>query len=253
MISITAAIITFNEEKNIQRCIESLLPVADEILIVDSFSKDKTKEIACAYEKVRFVENPFEGHIQQKNYALQLAKNEWVISLDADEALTPKLTQSILNAFKDTPQADGYKFNRLTNYCGKWVRHSGWYPDTKLRIVKKSIAKWGGDNPHDKLELTNGGKEKHLKGDLLHYSYYTAEQHYKQIEYFGDIGAKAYFAKGKRSSWPLIYFKTAFQFVKSYILRLGVLDGKTGWLVSKRTAYGTYRKYVKLLELQTKN
>lgn len=247
---ISAAIITFNEEKNIQRCIESLLPIADEILIVDSFSKDKTKEIACSYDIVRFVENPFEGHIQQKNVALQMAKNEWVISLDADEALTPKLTQSILNAFQDEPKVGGFKFNRLTNYCGKWVRHSGWYPDTKLRIVRKSNAKWGGVNPHDCLEVLNDEKVAHLKGDLLHYSYYSAEQHYKQIEYFGDIASKAYFAKGKRTNWFMIYLKTGFQFIKSYLLRLGFLDGKTGWLVSKRTAYGTYRKYVKLLALQ---
>src|SRR5690554_2863156 len=120
MTSITAAIITFNEEKNIRRCIESLLPIADEILIVDSFSTDKTKEIAISYEKVRFIEHRFDGHIQQKNIALQAAKNEWVLSLDADEALTPELTQSIQDAFQK-PIADGYKFNRLTYYCGHWV------------------------------------------------------------------------------------------------------------------------------------
>jgi glycosyltransferase involved in cell wall biosynthesis len=249
MILITAAIITFNEEKNIQRCIESLLPVADEILIVDSFSKDKTKEIACAYEKVRFVENPFEGHIQQKNYALQLAKNEWVISLDADEALTEELTYSIIEAFKN-PVASGYTFNRLTNYCGHWVKHCGWYPDKKLRIVKKSNAKWDGENPHDYLTVEANDKIIHLKGDLLHYSYYSAEQHYKQIEYFGDIAAHAAYRKGKRTNYILIGIKTGFQLVKSYILKLGFLDGKTGWLISKRSAYATYRKYSKLLKLQ---
>lgn len=249
---LSAAIITFNEEKNIQRCIESLLSIADEILIVDSFSTDKTKEIALQYTQVRFIENPFEGHIQQKNFALKNAKNDWVLSLDADEALTPELTQSISKAFQ-SPTADGYKFNRLTYYCGHWVKYCGWYPDTKVRLVRKENAEWRGENPHDRLEVLDGTNIAHLQGDLLHYSYYSAEQHYKQIEYFGDIAAKTAFAKGKRSNWLKIYGKSCFQFIKSYFLKLGILDGKTGWLISKRSAYATYRKYVKLLNLQRDN
>ncbi len=249
---LSAAIITFNEEKNIQRCIESLLSIADEILIIDSFSTDKTKEIALQYTQVRFIENPFEGHIQQKNFALKNAKNDWVLSLDADEALTPELTQSISKAFQ-SPTADGYKFNRLTYYCGHWVKHCGWYPDTKVRLVRKENAQWRGENPHDRLEVLNGTNIAHLQGDLLHYSYYSAEQHYKQIEYFGDIAAKAAFTNGKRSNWFIIYSKSGFQFIKSYFLKLGILDGKTGWLISKRSAYATYRKYVKLLNLQRGN
>lgn len=246
---ISAAIITFNEEKNIARCIESLLPVADEILIVDSFSKDRTKEIALSYPKVHFIENPFEGHIQQKNIALQGAKNEWVLSLDADEALTPELTDSILNILEN-PVADAYKFNRLTYYCGHWVKYCGWYPDTKIRLVKKSNAEWCGENPHDRLEVITGNNVVHLKGDLLHYSYYSAEQHYKQIEYFGEIASKAAYKSGKRTNWILILLKTSFQFIKSFFLKLGFLDGRTGWLISRRSAYATYVKYTKLLTLQ---
>lgn len=249
MTSITAAIITFNEEKNIARCIESLLPVADEILIVDSFSKDRTKEIALSHPKVRFIENPFEGHIQQKNIALQGAKNEWVLSLDADEALTSELANSILNTLEN-PVADAYKFNRLTYYCGHWVKYCGWYPDTKIRLVKKSNAEWRGENPHDRLEVITGNNIVHLKGDLLHYSYYSAEQHYKQIEYFGEIASKAAYRNGKRTNWLLILLKTGFQFIKSFFLKLGFLDGRTGWLISKRSAYATYVKYTKLLTLQ---
>jgi glycosyltransferase involved in cell wall biosynthesis len=250
MTPITAAIITFNEEKNIQRCIESLLPIADEIVIIDSFSTDKTKEIATSYDKVRFIEHIFDGHIQQKNIALQTAQNNWVISLDADEALTPELTQSILAAFQN-PTADGYKFNRLTYYCGHWVKYCGWYPDTKIRLVKKDNAEWRGENPHDRLEVINGNTIVHLKGDLLHYSYYSAEQHFKQIEYFGEIASKAAFQKGKRTNWLLIYLKTGFQFIKSFILQRGILDGKTGWLISKRSAFATYVKYTKLLKLKS--
>lgn len=246
---ISVAIITFNEEKNIQRCIESVLPIADEILIVDSYSTDKTEKIAKSYEKVRFVQNTFEGHIQQKNFVLKQATNDWVLSLDADEALTPELTKSIQEAFQQ-PTAEGYKFNRLTYYCGHWVKYCGWYPDTKLRLVKRDNAEWRGENPHDRLELIDGNAIQHLKGDILHYSYYSAAQHYNQIEYFGTIASNAAFQKGKRSNWLLIYLKSGFQFIKSYFLKLGVLDGKTGWLISKRSAYATYVKYYKLLQLQ---
>ena len=251
MIQLTAAIITFNEEKNIARCIESLLPVAEEILIVDSYSKDRTKEIALSYPKVRFIENPFEGHIQQKNVALNMAKNDWVLSLDADEALTPDLQKSILTV-KENPTYKGYKFNRLTYYCGHWVKYCGWYPDTKVRLVQKDNAEWRGVNPHDRLDVVDGSEIAHLKGDLLHYSYYTAEQHYKQIEYFGDIAAKELYNKGKSTNYFVIYGKTGAQFIKSFFIKKGILDGKTGWLISKRSAYATYRKYSKLLALNNK-
>ena len=251
MIQLTAAIITFNEEKNIARCIESLLPVADEILIVDSFSKDKTKEISLSYPNVRFVENPFEGHIQQKNVALKMANHPWVLSLDADEALTEELQQSIL-AIKSNPLHKGFSLNRLTYYCGHWVKYCGWYPDTKTRLVLREAAEWRGVNPHDRLDLIDNSTIGQLKGDLLHYSYYTAEQHYKQIEYFGDIAAKELYDKGKSTNYLVIYGKTAAQFIKSFFIKKGFLDGQTGWLISKRSAYATYRKYSKLLDLNKK-
>lgn len=249
---LSIVIITFNEEKNIQRTIEAVLPIADEILIVDSFSQDKTKEIATKFDVVRFIEHPFEGHIQQKNYALQQAKNLWVLSLDADEVLSKQLRVSIGKIMKH-PIADGYSFNRLTNYCGHWVKHCGWYPDKKLRLVKKNNAEWRGENPHDRLEVISGNQIVHLKGDLLHYSYHSAEQHYNQIEYFGTIASKAAFEKGKRTNKARILLKSGFQFIKSYLLRFGILDGKTGWLISKRSAYATYVKYSKLLSLQKKD
>lgn len=245
---ITAAIITYNEECNIERCIRSLLPVADEIFVVDSFSTDRTKEI-CLRLGTRFAENPFEGHIQQKNFALEHSSCEWVLSLDADEALTDKLQASIL-AVKTNPQYDGYRLNRLTNYCGHWVRHCGWYPDTKVRLVKKSKARWTGTNPHDRLDLLNSEPTGFLNGDLLHYSYNNREEHYKQIEYFGDISARELFEQGKRTNYLVISFKVIAQFIKSYFIKKGFLDGKTGFTISRLSAYATYRKYIKLLRLQ---
>jgi glycosyltransferase involved in cell wall biosynthesis len=238
---LSAVIITFNEERNIQRCIESLLPVADEIIVVDSFSTDRTEEI-CKLYGIKFFQNVFEGHIEQKNIALLKANHEWILSVDADEALSETLQKAIKKSL-EAPQFDAYSMNRLTNYCGKWVKYCGWYPDTKVRLVKKNKAHWTGTNPHDKLELKEKSQVGSLQGDLLHYSYYTKEDHFKQIEYFGIISAKELFLKGKKISVFLLYLKVVNQFFKSFFVKLGFLDGKTGWNISKRSAYATLRKY----------
>ncbi|MBT8332765.1 MAG: glycosyltransferase family 2 protein, partial [Deltaproteobacteria bacterium] len=139
-VKISAVIITYNEERNIGRCLDSVREVADEIVVVDSYSTDKTKEI-CHSMNVKFLQHHFEGHIEQKNYAVSCASCGQVLSLDADEVLSEKLQQSILAA-KQSWRFDGYSFNRLTNYWGKWNRHSGWYPDTKLRLWDRSKGRW---------------------------------------------------------------------------------------------------------------
>lgn len=251
MHQLSAVIITFNEEQNIERCIRSLMSVADEIVVVDSFSTDKTQKI-CQQLNVRFIQHPFEGHIQQKNVALDAASNDLVLSLDADEALTEELAKSILEV-KMSPEFKGYKFNRLTNYCGHWVKHCGWYPDAKIRLVDKNYARWTGTNPHDRLDLTDELPHGFLKGDLLHYSYNTIEDHYKQIEYFGAIAAKELHAKGGKSNWLIISMKVIAQFIKSFFLKKGFLDGKTGFTISRLSAYATYRKYKLVLNLQRSN
>ncbi|TNF49370.1 MAG: glycosyltransferase family 2 protein [Bacteroidetes bacterium] len=248
---LSAVIITFNEERNIARCIDSLEGVTDEIVVVDSFSKDSTKEI-CESKGVIFIENPFEGHIQQKNFAIDKASYDWVLSLDADEALSPELRKSILEV-KEQASFQGYRMNRLTNYCGHWVKHCGWYPDTKVRLISKHHARWTGVNPHDRLDMLNGEETGFLKGDILHYSYYTKEDHFKQIEYFGNIAARELFERGGKSNWVKVWTKVIAQFIKSFFLKTGFLDGWTGVLISVRSAYATYRKYVKLMELQRQN
>lgn len=244
---LSAVIITFNEERNLQRCIDSLKGVADEIVVVDSFSTDATKQIA-ENSGARFLQHPFEGHIQQKNVALAQATHTWVLSLDADEALDETLRQSIL-AVKSEGKAIGYSMNRLTNYCGHWVRHCGWYPDTKIRLIRNGHGRWKGVNPHDRLELSDSAKPIHLRGDILHYSYYTLNDHLKQIEYFGDIAARELLIRNKKISWPMVVVKVVAQFIKSYFLKLGILDGMTGWTISRMSAYATWRKYTKLKHL----
>lgn len=246
---LSVAIITFNEERNIGRCLESLRGVADEVVVVDSFSTDKTREI-CEKEAVVFIENVFEGHIQQKNFAWQQTSGTHVLSLDADEALSPELRASILKVKEAWPtEIDGFRFNRLTNYCGQWVRHSGWYPDTKMRLFVKGKGAWEGVNPHDRFELHHLERGAWLSGDLLHYSYYSAADHYKQIEYFSDIASRELFEQGKHVSYLLIYLKVGVQFIKNYILKRGFLDGTTGYQIAKRSAFATWRKYTKLKAL----
>ncbi|MDZ4822203.1 MAG: glycosyltransferase family 2 protein [Flavobacteriales bacterium] len=242
--NLSAVIITLNEEKNIARCLESLQGIADEIVVVDSFSSDRTETICKSYG-VRFMQQQFEGHIQQKNFALNQASGDWILSLDADEALDEALKKNILGV-KSNSACSGYTMNRLTNYCGHWVRHCGWYPDSKLRLVKRDAAKWTGVNPHDRLELINNEKTIHLGGDILHYSYYTRQDHLLQIEYFSSIAALELHQQKSSTNWFIIIAKVVAQFTKSYFLKAGFLDGTTGFTISRLSAYATYRKYYKL-------
>lgn len=244
---LSAVIITFNEERNIGRCLESLLGVADDIVVVDSFSTDKTREICLSYG-VRFESHTFDGYIEQKNYALTRAKYQLVLSLDADEALSDELRQSILRV-KSNKLYDGYTMNRFTNYCGQWIRHSGWYPDRKLRLWTISKGRWGGINPHDKVIMDKGTSVSHLKGDILHYSYYTREEHDRQMERFSDIAAKALFDKGIKSSCLKLSINPFWRFIKAYFIKTGFLDGKNGFIISRSSARVTYLKYKKLRRL----
>ena len=246
---LSAVIITFNEEKNIERCLTSLTDVVDEIVVVDSFSTDRTKEICLSFG-ARFIEHKFEGHIQQKNWAKEQALHSLVLSLDADEALDETLRKSILQ-IKTNPQKHGYYLNRFTNYCGYWVKHCGWYPDRKLRLWDASKGKWGGMNPHDRFMLDAGDSQTgYLKGNILHYSYYSIEEHYKQANKFSTIAAQSYFSQGRRTNRFLMLMKPVARFIRSYFLKLGFLDGKYGYIICRIQSYEVKLKYQKLYALQ---
>ncbi len=248
MIKLSVVIITFNEEKNIARCLDSVKSIADEIVVLDSFSKDKTEEICKSYG-VQFFQHAFDGHIQQKNRAITYATSPFILSLDADEALDETLIRSILEVKKDI-KFDGYSMNRLNYYCEKWLKHGGWYPDKKLRLWDSRKGEWGGINPHDKYELLDKtAPTGHLKGDILHYSYYAVEEHYKQAEYFTTIGANALFKQGKKAGFVKMWISPATRFIRDYIVKLGFLDGRYGYIACKIMAYSTYLKYKKLNQL----
>ena len=244
MPKLSAVIITFNEERNIARCLDSLAGVADEIVVIDSFSTDMTEKI-CRDRGARFIQNTFAGHIEQKNFALTQAVFPHVLSLDADEALSENLRAAILALKKDW-RCDGYAMNRLNNYCGQWIRHCGWYPDRKVRLFDTRKARWGGTNPHDRVELQTGATQGFLAGDLLHYSYYTPEEHLARVRQYGDIGAKALFEQGQKASLAQVFLSPLFKFLRNYILKRGFLDGQAGWRICYGAALETAQKYGRL-------
>jgi glycosyltransferase involved in cell wall biosynthesis len=247
MEKLSAVIISFNEEKNIERCIRSLEGIADEIVVLDSFSTDRTREI-CEKNGVRFFTHTFDGYIEQKNRAVSHASYSLVLSLDADEALSETLKKSILQV-KSHRDADGYTMNRRTSYCGKWIRHCGWYPDRKLRLFDKNKGRWAGLNPHDYFKMNPRTVVKHLKGDLLHYSYYSVEQHKKQIEHFSTLAAKAKFDHGEKASLIKIWGSPFFKFLYCFFIRLGFLEGIRGWQICTISSKGNYLKYRKLARI----
>lgn len=241
---LSVVIITFNEEKNIGRCIDSVKNVADEIIVVDSCSTDNTIAIAKAGGADVRVQ-PFLGYVEQKNFALDAASNDYVLSLDADEALDNVLETSILRAKRDFT-CSGYTMNRCTNYCGKFIRHGAWYPDTKLRLFNRSKAYWGGDNPHDKVVMKEPLPMKHLKGDILHYSYNSIEEHMLQNNKFSTISAETLFRKGKRTSIFKMILHPLWAFILGFILRKGFLDGFYGFVVALHVAHLSFLKHAKL-------
>lgn len=247
-VKISVVIITFNEERNIGRCIDSVAGIADEVVVIDSFSTDNTKEIVLS-KGARFIEHAFEGHIEQKNWAIDQATYPYILSLDADEALSNELNNAILEV-KENWIHDGYFFNRLTNYCGKWIRHCGWYPDRKLRLWDSRKGAWGGVNPHDRFIMDADSSTAYLKGDLFHYSFYTISQHEAQVNKFTDISSYAAFQKGKKSNLLKVLLNPKWKFFRDFIIKRGFMDGYYGYVVCKISAHAKFLKYVKIRSLQ---
>lgn len=247
MIQLSVVIIAFNEEKNIGRCLDSIAELADDIVVIDSGSVDKTVEI-CKIKGARVIYQSFLGHIEQKNFAIEQAKFPHILSLDADEALD-NILQNEIKKVKQNWLYDGYSMNRLTNYCGKWIKHTGWYPDKKLRMWDSRKGKWTGQNPHDRYELKKNSTIQHINGDILHYSFYTINQHLQQIQYFTDISSKALFLKGKKATLVQIIFSPMVKFIRDYFIKLGFLDGFYGFVISANSAHAKFLKYAKLYNL----
>lgn len=248
---LSVVIITFNEASNIGGCIDSVKAVADEVIVLDSYSSDDTVKIAA--EKGALVyQQKFSGYILQKNNAIQLSSYNLVLSLDADEALSEELAASIAIA-KAGDKAAAYSMNRCNIYCGHPIRHGLWYPDRKLRLFDKRNGYCGGLNPHDKIILTQTVSTVQLKGDLLHYTYNNFKEYQERNEEVSTVAATSLFNSRVKVHWSKIFLSPVWAFLNGYFLRLGFLDGWYGMVIACQTTSQSFKKYYKLRQLQKKS
>lgn len=249
MPKLSVTIITLNEERNIGRCIESVKGIADDIVVLDSGSTDNTIAI-CEQLGVRHIYAPWQNYSYARNLAADNCKHNWILALDADEAISPELKLSLLK-IKENTEPVFCSFNRLTNYCGKWIHHCGWYPDTKIRLYDKTKTTYQGII-HEHLNWLPDTIIK-LDGNLLHYSYYTIFEHVQQANKFTNLTAQAAYDRGDKSNMLYVLFAPFIKFIKSYFLQLGFMDGYYGFVVCAISAHATLYKYVKLKLLCDQN
>ena len=249
-IKISLVVITKNEERNIANCINSVKDVVDEIIVIDSFSSDSTKNI-CEQLGANFISKIWEGYSAAKNYGNSIANGEYILSLDADEVLSDDLKSYILSE-KNEFQFDAYYFNRKTNYCGQWINHSGWYPDPKLRLWKKDNVYWQGDI-HEKIILPDNYRINFVKLDILHYSFNSISEHVSQLNRFSDIHALSAFEKGRKTNVIKIFIKPIERFLTTYFFKLGFLDGFYGFIICQLSAQAIFLRNIKLYQLNRKN
>jgi len=244
---LSVAIITYNEEEDLPKTLESVKDIASEIIIVDSHSTDKTVEIAKAYGAKVYKEE-WKGFGKQKNSALEKCTQPWILSIDADEVVSPELKESIIKELKN-PKFDCYEINRKTFYLGKFLEHV-WFPEWRLRLFKKGKAFFSGDI-HETIKCK--GKVGRLEGLLYHYSFKNLEEHFSKTIKYAKISAEAEFKKGKKFKLYKLFLNPAWAFFKIYFLKGGILDGVRGLAVAKNCSYSRFIKYMFLWELHEKN
>lgn len=238
---ITATIITLNEERNIARAIESLR-CCDEIVVVDSGSTDRTVELA---EKLgaRVLEEGWRGYAGQKNRAAEASSNDWILSIDADEALSEALEAEIWQVKKHGPKYDAYTMPRLAQYLGKWILHSGWYPDRKVRLFDRRKAKWSGDFVHESVVVE--GAVGHLEENLLHFTCDSLSEHLRTLDRYTTLAAEEIVESGKNISLVKLLADPPWTFLRSYVVQRGFLDGFEGLVIAYMASVYTFLKYAK--------
>lgn len=243
---LSVAIVTFNEERDLPDCIRSCEALADEIVVLDSFSTDRTEAVARGFAKVRFERHSFHGHVDQKNRALALCRNEWVLALDADERLSPELRDEILAL--DPGDRDGFRVPRLTWAMGEPIRHSGWWPQRKVRLFRRGKASWTGSDPHDRVALR--GRRGDLRGHIVHFSFSDLADQARSANAISSIQAFNRFHQGRRFGAAVAVVRPVVKFLELYVYKRGFLDGFAGFAVAVTAAYGTFLKYAKVRELE---
>jgi glycosyltransferase involved in cell wall biosynthesis len=244
--TISAYLITRDEEKNIARAIESVRWM-DEIVVLDSGSVDSTAEIARRLG-AKVYDEPFRGFMAQKNRAMELCGSEWTFNIDADEEVTPMLRESIERSvvLPRGSSPDWYEVNRKTWYMGRWIRHCGWYPEYRARLCRKGVAQWAGETLHEHLE--GEGRPGRLDGELLHRPYADLGVHVKRIDRYSDIWAGGEFARGRMARPDQLITRPIARFLKMYVLKAGFLDGAAGFIASMMGAWYAFMKYARLYE-----
>ncbi len=249
--AISACIICCNEESNIRRCLESVW-WADEIVVVDSFSSDRTVAIAREYTQ-RVYQHRWLGYIGQKALTKRLAKGPWVLFVDADEEVSDRLRREIAGLFEAgvSEATAGFEFPRMVWYLGRWIRHGEWYPDVKLRLFRKDRGECVGAEPHERVDVKGGVRR--LRSPLLHYTYDDLADQVNTLNRFSSISSRSRYEAGTRMALPRMLFHPPFRFFRSYILKRGFLDGIPGLIIAQAASFGTFVKYAKLWELQRTN
>lgn len=242
---VTACIITYNEERNIRDCLKSV-EWADEILVVDSYSTDRTVEVAREFTD-RVIQRKWNGINEQRQFAQDQAKHEWVFNLDADERASAELAKEIAAIDFSSEGINGYFMPRCAFYLGRWIRHGGWYPDYKLRLYRKACGKFIDNDPHDTMKFT--GATACLKGEIRHYTYRSVADQLAQIDKFSTVRAGQYFRSGRRFGYLQMLFRPCWKFLNTYLLRLGFMDGLAGFVISSLSAYHVFVTWVKFWEL----
>jgi len=245
---ISAKVNVFNEEENIAGVCETV-DWADELVVVDSDSTDRTVELAREYTDKIF-NIPFEGYKQKHEFSDSKTSGDWIFWIDADERLTPELKESILALKERDPSTlpDGFRIARRAFYLGRWIKHSGWYPDYVMRLYRKEGSYWDGIAPHQIAHVK--GRVETLDGELLHYTKQGISDHHLVTERYAYFAAKHYFENGKNAGLTDLALRPVFAFIRTYLLKLGFLDGIPGVVIAWFTAYGVFLKYAMLWEMR---
>jgi len=247
-VKLTVTVITRNESAHIAAALQSVA-WADEILVIDSHSTDDTVTIARAHA-ARVEVRDWPGYSAQKNHAADLAANDWILSIDADERVTPELGAEIRGVLQGAPQARGYRMPRVTWYLGRWIRSTDWYPDYQLRLYDRRAGRWNGRPVHESVELAKGPEPGLLRNDLQHYAYRGISHHLSTIDTYTTLAAGQWHAEGRRATPLGALAHATFAFLRNYVLRGGARDGAAGLIVSVLNSYYVFLKFAKLWELR---